>query len=390
VDNCPSYLRRDLQNELCLVQQAVSTGVSHQRSNATDNTWSTWSTFYASLNIDPTLQHIDDPIIPLQLFAHRYRHGQASPSKTAVRSKTVGDALRSVGQTITNLVFRDPRLQPSGKLNFRLSRQLSSYNKQDPPPSRVKPIPCSILSTTVHNPCLAHHPRSHTIADMLTLGFYFLLQPGEYAQTTNPESTPFRLMDIHLKCGNTPLPHLTCTLAHIDAATFVCLEFTNQKNGVRGELIGLSRSGNPAFCPVQACINRIKHLRTFHAPPHLPLYAFFSTSWQGITTTRLTTELRNVVTITGHSVGLLPSDISIRSLRASGAMALLCANVDTDRIRLLGHWRSDEMLRYLHVQTHQVVTHLAPAMLDHGDFQLIPNLPPTTGPLPVNGVHEGL
>jgi hypothetical protein len=25
------------------------------------------------------------------------------------------------------------------------------------------------------------------MADMLTLGFYFLLRPGEYAQTANPE-----------------------------------------------------------------------------------------------------------------------------------------------------------------------------------------------------------
>ncbi len=38
-------------------------------------------------------------------------------------------------------------------------------------------------------------------------------------------------------------------IAELDTATFICLEFTNQKNGVRGELIGLSRSGNPYSNP---------------------------------------------------------------------------------------------------------------------------------------------
>jgi hypothetical protein len=55
-------------------------------------------------------------------------------------------------------------------------------------------------------------------------------------------------------------------------------------------------------------------------------------------------------------------------------MALLCAHVDTDRIRLLGRWRSDEMLCYLHVQAYPVVADLAPAMLQHGNFTLIPNI----------------
>jgi hypothetical protein len=56
-------------------------------------------------------------------------------------------------------------------------------------------------------------------------------------------------------------------------------------------------------------------------------------------------------------------------------MALLCAQVDTDKIRLLGHWRSDEMLHYLHVQAYPAVARLAPVMLQHGHFTLISNQP---------------
>ena len=39
---------------------------------------------------------------------------------------------------------------------------------------------------------------------------------------------------------------------HLLTATFVSLEFSTQKNGVRGEVIGLGRSGDPNFCPVLA------------------------------------------------------------------------------------------------------------------------------------------
>jgi hypothetical protein len=63
-------------------------------------------------------------------------------------------------------------------------------------------------------------------------------------------------------------------------------------------------------------------------------------------------------------------------------MTLLCAAVDTDKIRLLGRWCSDEMLRYLHVQAFPIVAPLAKQMLQHGNFALIPNNPlQSCGPL---------
>ena len=66
-------------------------------------------------------------------------------------------------------------------------------------------------------------------------------------------------------------------------------------------------------------------------------------------------------------------DVSIRSMRAGGAMALLCTGVDSDRIRLLGQWRSDEMYRYLFVQAQPVMTGLAAAMFRGGSFRLTPS-----------------
>jgi hypothetical protein len=77
----------------------------------------------------------------------------------------------------------------------------------------------------------------------------------------------------------------------------------------------------------------------------------------------------------GARYGIQPTEISIRSLQSSGAMALLCARVDTDMIRLLGRWHSDEMLRYLHVQSFPLLSPLAPQMLRSGQYTLMPNTP---------------
>jgi hypothetical protein len=211
---------------------------------------------------------------------------------------------------------------------------------------------------------------------MLLLGFFFLLRPGEYAHTTNPDSSPFRLCDIHLLIHDRRLNPFTCTELELNAATHVALEFTTQKNGVQGELVGLGRSGHPQWCPVLAIIRRLKHFRLHRAPPTAPLYSYFTgTAWHSITSTTLTQHLRWAATAVGAASGITANDISIRSLRSSGAMALLCANVDPDKIRLLGRWRSDEMLRYLHVQAFPIVAPLAAQMVHHGAFALIPNLP---------------
>ena len=55
---------------------------------------------------------------------------------------------------------------------------------------------------------------------------------------------------------------------------------------------------------------------------------------------------------------------------------MLCAGIDSDRIRLIGRWRSDEMYHYLHVQAQPVMSGVAAAMLRGGDFGLnLPSLP---------------
>jgi hypothetical protein len=86
----------------------------------------------------------------------------------------------------------------------------------------------------------------------------------------------------------------------------------------------------------------------------------------------------------GPSIGFLPNDITAKSLRTGGAMALLLAQVDTDVIRLIGRWRSDEMLRYLHLQAQPVMLNFARRMLQGGVYTLLPgqDVPPLDVPNP--------
>ena len=74
----------------------------------------------------------------------------------------------------------------------------------------------------------------------------------------------------------------------------------------------------------------------------------------------------------GPLIGFLPDDVSARSLRAGGVNALLLTRVDPDIISLIGRSRSDEMLRYLHVQAAPLMADYSKRMLAAGTYNLLP------------------
>ena len=275
----------------------------------------------------------------------------------------------------------DPRLTAQGDIDFRLKRMLSSYGKLNAPPHRVKPIPVPILRHVMAQALNSGDAFPMACADMICLAFFFLLRPGEYTGTVS-STQPFQLRDIRFFIGQLALSTATAPAPHLLTATFVSLEFTTQKNGVRGEVIGLGRSSDPNFCPVMAAARRVLHLRQAAAPVTQPLASFLDPTSQSLTRLTpadLTALLRLSVTVLGAQYGFLPSDVSARSLRAAGAMALLCAEVDSDRIRLLGRWQTDQMFRYLHVQAEPLMRNFSSRMLHGGTYTLLPNhdvLPP--------------
>jgi hypothetical protein len=147
----------------------------------------------------------------------------------------------------------------------------------------------------------------------------------------------------------------------------------NTKNGVHGEVIDLGSSGDPELCPVLYLVCCILRLRHFNAPASTLLATHFSNQmWQPISPSDVTVTLCLAAAVLGPTYGFLPKDISTWPMRAAGATALLCAQVDTDIIQLIGRWRPDEILRYRHVQAQPVMRHFAQQMLTHGAFTMHP------------------
>jgi len=261
LDTCDPTQRSAIANELRLVKDIAATGMAAKSQQCTNTSWDLWAEFCQDLWCDP-FRDITDPIPLLQIFAHRYRTGLVAPSGAAVRARTVEVALHAVGQTFASLGCLDPRLQASGKLDLRLSRLLSAYKKQDPPPARVKPVPLPIITHAADLCYLANTPPCNAIADMLLLGFYFLLHPGEYAYTDNPDASPFRFCDVHLLIHNRQVQYHQATAQELAQINYVALEFTTQKNSVRGELVGQGLSEHPIYCLVKALLCHVTHLKT--------------------------------------------------------------------------------------------------------------------------------
>ena len=69
--------------------------------------------------------------------------------------------------------------------------------------------------------------------------------------------------------------------------------------------------------------------------------------------------------------GLAPDKVYTQSLRASGAMALLFASIDDNVIKLTGRWRSDKMMKYLHVNAWSLTHNHANVMHNAGNFHLL-------------------
>jgi len=339
--------------------------------------WNIWCSFCEDIGADPLLQCLADPIPVLQVFALRYRRGDISASGAPTQKRQVEEALRSVGQALAAMGLPDPRfVRFSSSLDFRLKRQFAGYQRLDPPPKRVKPIPLPVLQFAAAAALRRNNPIAEALSNLIILAFFYLLRPGEYAFSSSEEAAPFRLQDVHLFCGQTKLDTLNTPLEALPSATFCGLEFTNQKNGVRGEIIGLGRSHRDPWCPVGAVVRRVIALRSVNAPPSTPLHAYFMCGrWYAVSSKHITDQLRLAVLAVGAQYGLQPPDISARSLRCSGAMALLCAKVDTDIIRLIGRWRSDEMFRYLHTQAAPITSQLSSQMVAHASYVLVPNTP---------------
>ena len=368
----PPDISDRIRADHCAVRAAMGTGVSAGYAASTRSYWTQWLQFCAQLNLDPHLANITDPIPFLQIFAHRVRTGELAIHGQRVRKRQVEQYLRAVGQVLSGLGARDPRHDAHGNTDFRISRQLRSYAREDPPPTRVKPLPIAVL-----HDIFRHHIRGNArdqcIADVIWIGFYFLLRPGEHCDAgASNDSAPFRLCDVTFRRRQRVFDSTIDPLTTLATADHVALTFTTQKNGVKGEAIGTRRSGHRTGCAVRRLLSRVAYLRCRRTSYHTPIASYHDgAAWQTLKSADLTKAICDSVRRLGRTVGLTPAEVSTRSLRASGAMAMLLGGIDGDVIRIIGRWKSDTMLRYLHVSAQSLTHNHARSMLRGGDYDLL-------------------
>jgi hypothetical protein len=264
------------RDSLGTVQRQIRAGVISTRARAADHHWQRWETFCHQHSLDPFLLGLQDTVPALQVFAARYRSGEIAPGGQAVRSRTVEDALRVVGQGFASVGGQDPRKTVTGDIDLRIQRQLRSWSREDDPPTRVKPIPIQLILTILsiaYHATTASNDATKAITDMAVITFYYLLRPGEYTGTATDDAA-FKLQDLQLFIGDRFFDPCGGPMPDLEAATSASLVFTNQKNGVRGEVVNHATSGASHCCPVRALARRAIHLRENDAPATAPLASY--------------------------------------------------------------------------------------------------------------------
>jgi hypothetical protein len=188
------------------------------------------------------------------------------------------------------------------------------------------------------------------------------------------DDTPFWLEDVALYIRDRRLDVMTASFPELDAATAVSYKFTTQNNGTRDEILIQGLSGDGKSCPVKATARRIKYHRGKSSKKTVPIASYYRAhSRTAIKAKDITDNLRHTMTMNYHRTGVHASEISAQSLRAGGAMAMMCSKINMKHIHMMDRWHSDAMMWYLHVQAQPVIERYAAKMFNNGTYTFQPN-----------------
>ncbi len=348
-----------------------------------------WSAFCQKLGRQPSLSDVpapEDKLTYLLVFLWRYR--AVGQRNKPVRAGQLSSVLTAVGQGISHLGYQDPRYPlGSPRQHTVLTDFVRALQKQDDPTKRAYPANVTILrglfdALDTDDEIFGTINR-HT-QWLIIVAFYWLLRPAEYLETpdADSQSQAFRLRDvqftIHNKVWNAADPQ--CPLHDendVQDISYASLTFSDQKNAEKGELVGHRATKDEELCPVKSLGRIALHLRTHKASADAPLHNHYNSHhekrrWYSVKPDYVTNALRWSASFSQQRTSIDPKLISARSLRPGGATALLCAGVDKNAIQLLGRWKSDAMLRYLHIQAAAHSWNFAQSMLDAGSYTFHP------------------
>jgi len=116
-----------------------------------DSHWTLWEAYCNELRVDKYLRDVEPKLPFLTVFAVRLLDGSLAPRGKPIKAASVVDYLCTISEEISILgADPDPRYGLNSKLHVLLHQQYRSYDKTDPPPHKVKPIPIQLLAHAVH------------------------------------------------------------------------------------------------------------------------------------------------------------------------------------------------------------------------------------------------
>jgi hypothetical protein len=188
-------------------------------------------------------------------------------------------------------------------MDLRLTWVITGRKRTNPSPKRRKPVPKYVLFEADRLARSYNQARELAIANLIWIGFFYLLRPGEYLYTTKARY-PSTLGDMVLQIGAQEYTTDTISLHLMHLVSYLGLTFTLQKNGFHGELIDLTTTGASIACPVRLIICRVQQVRAYTNASDTPLYAYFDQAGEQrrVSDRHLTAHLWIAATLLGLNV----------------------------------------------------------------------------------------
>jgi hypothetical protein len=214
-------------------------------------------------------------------------------------------------------------------------------------------------------------------ADFLAiLGFFFAMRSCENA-TAPPQPGLTKTVDLLGVIFLLDKDHRETPQDHpgISLAAWVTLLFANQKNRNKNPRRTQKRTGDPVLCPVCRAASPIEGIRRFVVGflGSATINAHTHQSCQGLVTLQLASgflwsQLQHTCsTLGGKQVfGFDKMDIGTKSIWPGAAMGLLfLANHSTERIMLMGRWKSQAFLVCICPQVIEWTNNMSRDMIPH-------------------------
>jgi hypothetical protein len=267
-------------------------------------------------------------------------------------------------------------VEGSTNLRHQINELCRSYENVDPAPDKQKAITPKLLRSMFKLAGIGlpqfHDQTFAVITELAILGFFFAMRSCE--NTTPPKPGKTKLISLG---GLVFRDYLKREIAHnhpgLGTAAYVTPTFEDQKNSEKNDKRTQRRTPHIDLCPVKRAASLVH--RIHRLVPGYDLTTTVNTIQMDGRAVRLTQDyLRDQLQATctaggGKAVfGFDSNEIGTRSLRSGAAMSLFLMNHSSDKIMILGRWKSKSFMDYIRPQVLEWTNNMSTDMTRFDSF----------------------